>query len=171
MDAVVSVPGYWSDAQRQSMIHACNIAGLNCLRLMHEVSLLQVTTTPHAEHLTPARVPGNRLQGTHTHAHTLITPTHHPLLPQNTATALAFGIFKSAKGLFDAEKESNVMFLDLGQLVGLNSEEHSPSHPTPAHAGPRRPTSSHATSTQPRPTLPHFRQRALHCFGGRVPDR
>mmetsp|Transcript_14890 Transcript_14890/g.31228 ORF Transcript_14890/g.31228 Transcript_14890/m.31228 type:complete len:858 (-) Transcript_14890:427-3000(-) len=68
MDAVVSVPGYWSDAQRQSMIHACNIAGLNCLRLMHE----------------------------------------------NTATALAFGIFKSAKGLFDAETESNVMFLDLG---------------------------------------------------------
>jgi len=68
MDAVVSVPGYWSDAQRQSMIQACNIAGLNCLRLMHE----------------------------------------------NTATALAFGIFKSAKGLFDAEKETNVMFLDLG---------------------------------------------------------
>merc|ERR1719421_1920808 len=68
VDAVVSIPGYWSDAQRQSMIHACNIAGLNCLRLMHE----------------------------------------------NTATALAFGIFKSAKGLFDAEKETNVMFLDLG---------------------------------------------------------
>jgi len=68
VDAVVSVPGYWSDAQRQSMIQACNIAGLNCLRLMHE----------------------------------------------NTATALAFGIFKSAKGLFDAEKPTNVMFLDLG---------------------------------------------------------
>lgn len=67
-EAVISVPGYWTMAQRQAMMDACSIAGLNCLRLMHD----------------------------------------------GTASALAFGIFKSAKGLFDAEVPQNVMFLDMG---------------------------------------------------------
>jgi heat shock protein 4 len=36
------------------------------------------------------------------------------LLHEGTAAALEYGMFKSAKGVFDAEKPQNVMFLDLG---------------------------------------------------------
>lgn len=35
-DVVLSVPSYFSDFQRQAMIDAADIAGLNCLRLMNE---------------------------------------------------------------------------------------------------------------------------------------
>jgi heat shock 70kDa protein 4 len=47
---------------------ACQIAGMNCLRLMHE----------------------------------------------STATALAYGIYKSAKGQFSETKPQHVLFVDLG---------------------------------------------------------
>lgn len=68
-DSVVSIPSYFTDAQRQAMLNACSIANLHCLRLMHE----------------------------------------------GTACALAYGIFRNAKGQFDAEKPMNVLLLDLGQ--------------------------------------------------------
>ena len=67
-DCVISIPGFYTDAQRQAMLNACDISQLNCLRLLHE----------------------------------------------GTATALEYGMFKSAKGLFDAEKPQNVLFVDLG---------------------------------------------------------
>jgi len=67
-DCVVSIPGYYTDAQRQAMLNACDIAQLHCLRLLHE----------------------------------------------GTACALEYGMFKSAKGLFEKDKPSRVMFLDLG---------------------------------------------------------
>jgi len=68
-DCVISIPAYYTDAQRLAMLNACEIAQLHCLRLLHE----------------------------------------------GTAVALEYGMFKSAKGVFDAEKPQNVMFLDLGQ--------------------------------------------------------
>lgn len=37
-DCVVSVPCYYSDAERRSVIDAAQIAGLNCLRLMNETT-------------------------------------------------------------------------------------------------------------------------------------
>lgn len=37
-DVVVSVPGWFNDKQRRAMLDACQIANLNCLRLMNEVS-------------------------------------------------------------------------------------------------------------------------------------
>jgi heat shock protein 4 len=67
-DCVISIPGYYTDAQRQAMLDACEVAQLHCLRLLHE----------------------------------------------GTAVALEYSMFKSAKGLFDAEKAQNVVFLDLG---------------------------------------------------------
>jgi len=66
-DCVVSVPGWYTDAQRRAMLNACEIAQLHCLRLLHE----------------------------------------------GTAVALEYGMFKSAKGIFD-EKPQHVAFLDLG---------------------------------------------------------
>lgn len=68
-DCVVSIPGYYTDAQRQAMLNACEIAQLHCLRLLHE----------------------------------------------GTAAALEYGMFKSAKGVFSADKPQNVVFLDYGQ--------------------------------------------------------
>ena len=68
-DCVVSIPAYYTDSQRASMLQACDIAQLHCLRLLHE----------------------------------------------GTAVALEYGMFKSAKGQFDAAKPSPVMFLDFGQ--------------------------------------------------------
>merc|ERR1719502_1023340 len=35
-DVVVSVPSYFTDAERHAMLDAANIAGLNCLRLMND---------------------------------------------------------------------------------------------------------------------------------------
>ncbi|XP_075875756.1 heat shock 70 kDa protein 4a [Nelusetta ayraudi] len=37
-DCVISVPGYFTDAQRRSVMDAAQIAGLNCLRLMNETT-------------------------------------------------------------------------------------------------------------------------------------
>merc|ERR1719399_1635686 len=37
-DCVVSIPAYFTDKQRASMLDATRIAGLNCLRLMHETT-------------------------------------------------------------------------------------------------------------------------------------
>jgi heat shock 70kDa protein 4 len=68
-DCVISIPGYYTDAQRQAMLNACEIAQLHCLRLLHE----------------------------------------------GTAAALEYGMFKSAKGMFSADKPQNVVFLDFGQ--------------------------------------------------------
>jgi heat shock protein 4 len=67
-DCVISIPAYYTDAQRVAMLHACEIAQLHCLRLLHE----------------------------------------------GTAVALEYGMFKSAKGVFDTEKAQTVAFLDLG---------------------------------------------------------
>jgi len=67
-DCVISIPGFYTDAQRQAMLNACDISQLRCLRLLHE----------------------------------------------GTATALEYGMFKSAKGVFDAEKPQHVLFVDLG---------------------------------------------------------
>merc|ERR1719238_918600 len=36
VDVVLSVPSYFNDFQRQAMLDASEIAGLNCLRLMNE---------------------------------------------------------------------------------------------------------------------------------------
>ncbi|RKO96376.1 heat shock protein 70, partial [Caulochytrium protostelioides] len=37
-DAVISVPGWYTDHQRRALLDACNIAGINCLRLMNELT-------------------------------------------------------------------------------------------------------------------------------------
>eukprot|EP00118_Oscarella_pearsei_P003244 m.13544 g.13544 ORF g.13544 m.13544 type:complete len:884 (+) comp25019_c0_seq1:140-2791(+) len=37
-DCVVSVPSYFTDGQRRGMLHSCQIAGLNCLRLMNDTT-------------------------------------------------------------------------------------------------------------------------------------
>ncbi|XP_065844122.1 97 kDa heat shock protein-like [Oscarella lobularis] len=36
VDCVVSVPSYFTDGQRRAMLYCCQIAGMNCLRLMNE---------------------------------------------------------------------------------------------------------------------------------------
>lgn len=64
-DCVVSVPSYFTAAQRKALLDATQIAGINCLRLM----------------------------------------------PETTATALAYGIYKTDL----PEKEAaNVVFVDVG---------------------------------------------------------
>jgi len=68
-DCVISIPGYYTDAQRQAMLNACEVAQLHCLRLLHE----------------------------------------------GTGAALEYGMFKSAKGVFSADKPQHVAFLDFGQ--------------------------------------------------------
>ncbi len=67
-DAVISIPGWYTDSMRRAMLDACQIAGLNCLRLMHET----------------------------------------------TAVALEYGIYRSYKGSFSAEKPVRVLFVDMG---------------------------------------------------------
>merc|ERR1719230_2422373 len=37
-DVVLSVPSYYTDAERHAMLDAANIAGLNCLRLMNDTT-------------------------------------------------------------------------------------------------------------------------------------
>jgi heat shock protein 4 len=37
-DVVLSVPAYFTDAERHAMLDACSIAGLHCLRLMNDVT-------------------------------------------------------------------------------------------------------------------------------------
>lgn len=39
-DCVVSVPGYWTQAQRHALLDAASIAGINVMRLMHEHAAL-----------------------------------------------------------------------------------------------------------------------------------
>eukprot|EP00324_Dicrateria_rotunda_P004601 CAMPEP_0206162974 /NCGR_PEP_ID=MMETSP1474-20131121/11129_1 /ASSEMBLY_ACC=CAM_ASM_001110 /TAXON_ID=97495 /ORGANISM="Imantonia sp., Strain RCC918" /LENGTH=537 /DNA_ID=CAMNT_0053565377 /DNA_START=13 /DNA_END=1622 /DNA_ORIENTATION=- len=38
VDAVISVPAYFTDAERRAMLDAANICGLNCLRLMNDTT-------------------------------------------------------------------------------------------------------------------------------------
>ena len=64
-DSVISVPVFFTDAQRRAMLDAASIAGLNVMRLMHET----------------------------------------------TATALAYGIFKTAEF---GDDPHNVVFVDVG---------------------------------------------------------
>ena len=42
MGAVVTVPAYFDDAQRQATKDACELAGLNVLRLINEPTALQL---------------------------------------------------------------------------------------------------------------------------------
>ena len=37
-DCVVSVPSFFTNSQRLAMLDACHIAGLNCLRLMNDMT-------------------------------------------------------------------------------------------------------------------------------------
>lgn len=37
-EVVVSVPGYWTDLQRRAMLDACQIAGLNCMRIINDMT-------------------------------------------------------------------------------------------------------------------------------------
>mmetsp|Transcript_9900 Transcript_9900/g.31793 ORF Transcript_9900/g.31793 Transcript_9900/m.31793 type:complete len:868 (-) Transcript_9900:401-3004(-) len=67
-EAVVSVPCWFTNAQRLATLDACEIAGVKCLRLMHDT----------------------------------------------TATALEYGIWRSAQNKFDEAKGSRVLFVDLG---------------------------------------------------------
>jgi len=68
-DWVVTIPGYYTDAQKRAFLAGCEIAGLKGIqRLMHE----------------------------------------------NTATALAYGIFKDIRKEFTKDNPANVMFIDLG---------------------------------------------------------
>jgi heat shock protein 4 len=67
-DAVMAVPHWFSEAQRRGVLNACEIAGINCLKVANE----------------------------------------------NTLVALSYGIFKSAKNLFDGKVPIHVMFIDIG---------------------------------------------------------
>lgn len=67
-DIVLSVPGYWTDRQRRSLLDACSIAGVRPLNLLND----------------------------------------------HTAAALAYGIYKSARQMFDANNKQHVMFIDVG---------------------------------------------------------
>jgi len=68
-DWVISIPGYYTDAQRRAFLAGCEMAGVKGVqRLMNE----------------------------------------------NTATALAYGIFKDIRKEFTAETPTHVMFIDMG---------------------------------------------------------
>lgn len=68
-DWVISIPSYFTDAQRRALLAGCEIVGVTGIRrLMHE----------------------------------------------NTATALAYGIFKDLRKEFTKDKPTNVMFIDVG---------------------------------------------------------
>ncbi len=67
-DAVISIPGWYTDSMRRAMLDSCKIAGLNCLCLMHET----------------------------------------------TAVALEYGIYRSYRGSFSADKPARVLFIDMG---------------------------------------------------------
>jgi heat shock protein 4 len=67
-EVVVSVPAWFTNSQRLAMLDACDVAGLRCLRLMHDT----------------------------------------------TATALEYGIWRSAKKAFDEEVTQRVLFVDMG---------------------------------------------------------
>lgn len=68
-DWVITIPAYYTDAQRRALLAGCQISGIpGVQRLMHE----------------------------------------------NTATALAYGIFKDLKKEFTKDEPTNVMFIDMG---------------------------------------------------------
>lgn len=68
-DWVISIPEYYTDAQKRAFMNGCEISGINVLRLM----------------------------------------------PETTATALAYGIFKDIRKEFaNKDKPTHVMFIDLG---------------------------------------------------------
>mmetsp|Transcript_12633 Transcript_12633/g.41409 ORF Transcript_12633/g.41409 Transcript_12633/m.41409 type:complete len:881 (-) Transcript_12633:120-2762(-) len=67
-EVVVSVPAWFTNSQRLAMLDACDVAGLRCLRLMHDT----------------------------------------------TATALEYGIWRSAKKAFDEKVTQRVLFVDMG---------------------------------------------------------
>jgi len=68
-DWVVSVPSYYTDAQKRAFLSGCQVSGIDVRRLMHE----------------------------------------------NTATALAYGIFKDIRKEFaNKDEPTHVMFIDLG---------------------------------------------------------
>ena len=68
-DFVITVPGYYTDAQKRALLIGCKTVGIDTIqRLMHE----------------------------------------------NTAVALAYGIFKDIRNEFTKDKPTNVMFIDLG---------------------------------------------------------
>lgn len=67
-DMVLAVPPYFNNSQRAAILRACEIASLNCLKVVNE----------------------------------------------STSIALSYGIFKSAKKLFDEKEPTTVMFIDLG---------------------------------------------------------
>merc|ERR1712176_253493 len=68
-DWVISIPSYFTDAQRRALLAGCEIVGITGVRrLMHE----------------------------------------------NTATALAYGIFKDLRKEFTKDKPTNIMFIDIG---------------------------------------------------------
>jgi len=68
-DWVIGVPAYYTDANKRSFQDACQIVGVDCLRLLSE----------------------------------------------NTATALAYGIFKDIKNEFKADGNNYTVFCDLGE--------------------------------------------------------
>ncbi|KAH8056074.1 ATP binding protein [Aureococcus anophagefferens] len=72
-EVVVSVPAWFTNSQRLAMLDACDVAGLRCLRLMHDT----------------------------------------------TATALEYGIWRSAKKAFDERSSYQVSIVDyvIGKLV------------------------------------------------------
>uniref|UniRef100_A0A667YKA8 Heat shock protein 4b n=1 Tax=Myripristis murdjan TaxID=586833 RepID=A0A667YKA8_9TELE len=52
-DCVVSVPCYYSDAERRSVVDAAQIAGLNCLRLMNETTAVALAYGIYKQDLPP----------------------------------------------------------------------------------------------------------------------
>jgi heat shock protein 4 len=37
-DVVIGVPGWWNDRQRRALLDATQVAGLNCLQLINELT-------------------------------------------------------------------------------------------------------------------------------------
>uniref|UniRef100_A0A5S6QMH0 Uncharacterized protein n=1 Tax=Trichuris muris TaxID=70415 RepID=A0A5S6QMH0_TRIMR len=42
-DCVLSVPSFWTDAQRRALLDACNIADIGCLKLLNETTAVALT--------------------------------------------------------------------------------------------------------------------------------
>lgn len=57
---VISVPTYWTDAQRKALLDASQIAGLNCLRLINDTAACTSPSfSPLANPPVPSFVPHN----------------------------------------------------------------------------------------------------------------
>uniref|UniRef100_A0ABI7ZUK3 Heat shock 70 kDa protein 4 n=1 Tax=Felis catus TaxID=9685 RepID=A0ABI7ZUK3_FELCA len=85
VDCVVSVPCFYTDAERRSVMDATQIAGLNCLRLMNETT---AGVKQHPE--------GDNVEMLRWHK-----------------VALAYGIYKQDLPALE-EKPRNVVFVDMG---------------------------------------------------------